>query len=172
MVRRRWAGWKLSEVQQHLDSQEGERKKHCAWRDSDIEFIRKNGFNVVATQHLLDGGVDRTKRSVKVEHKMQETFHLGSDVLWPRDTFINEFKMPPEEAGYKEIGYHMPNGDTIKGVRLPHKAGDDLPEGGVLIRKDFKIDADASAQTTRGRLSCTGLCFSREFELSCRLRFG
>ena len=71
--------------------------------------------------------------------------------------------MPPEEAGYKEIAYPLPNGDTIQGVRLPHKAGDDLPEGGVLISKDFKIDADASAQTTRGRLSCSGLCFSREF---------
>jgi len=144
VMRRRWIGWKTAELERHFKAEETGQPKHPEWRSSDLEFIKKNGFNESITQHRLDGGADHTKRSVKSRHNMQETFHLGQDALWPREAFLSEFGQEPETAGHKVISYPTPTGTSISGVRLPHKKGDKVPSGVIIIDKDFSVEVGMS----------------------------
>lgn len=140
VMRRRWVGWKLAELHEHFQSNVAEREKHKRWRELDIAFILANGFQVAVTAHVSDGGVDTTRKSIKSKHAVVETFHCGQDALWPVPVFTSFFDMSPQEAGYKELTYPQPNGGSLSGVRLPHDPKMSLPEGVILISKDFKIE--------------------------------
>ena len=80
----------------------GSRGQFDTWRESDIEFIKLNGFAAAVTSHQQDGGVDSSKKTVKADNALFEHFKLPSDLLWPRDSFVLNFLMEPEEAGYEE----------------------------------------------------------------------
>ena len=70
IARRRFRGWKVKEIQQHLleDVPEGQmthRARFDAWRQNDINFILANGF-ITMTNHMTDGGVGVRIRSHEV----------------------------------------------------------------------------------------------------------
>ena len=59
--------------------------------------------------------------------------------MWPRNIFVDYYKCTPEEAGYSEVSYNVPNGVTLQGIRLPWDEANPPPRGVVKIAKDFKI---------------------------------
>ena len=140
VLRRRWPGWRLSELCEHFRVAADARERHKGWRAADIAFIRTNRWHEAITAHKFDGGVDGTKRSAKSTHKVVETLHLVSEALWPRTCFVKSFDMEPEEAGYTEIAYPMPDGCSVSGVRMPWDGKEALPAGVIPISKDFKIE--------------------------------
>jgi len=145
VMRRRWTGWKLQELSEHFQLNPAERAKHKGWRLLDIEFIRQNGFAAQVTAHTSDGGIDRTRRSVRTKHDLVETFHLGQDLLWPTSTFTSYFEMTPSEAGYQIKAYPLPDGGKLVGVRVPHDPNlKDVPNDVVRISKDFKVEVAIS----------------------------
>ena len=92
MARRRYKGWKLPELKSHLsevdaNEKHANRERFMAWRQADIAFLLANGF-VVMTNHSKDGGVDRSKVTIKQTKQILETIDLGSDILWERDAFV------------------------------------------------------------------------------------
>jgi len=96
---------------------------------------------VAVTQHVSDGGADNTKRVVKAKNTMCETFHVGQDGLWPRSAVEAFFMTEPEAAGYKQVAYATPDGGTLVGFRMPyHRDQGPLPDGVILISKDFKVE--------------------------------
>ena len=114
VLRRRYRGWELKKLVDEFKVPESTCKEQFLnGRKPGINFIQEHGFKERITQHVIDGGVDKSKRSVSTSHKMNETYHLKGDLLFQRDAFVLLFKNEPEAFGFEHSSRTLPDGEVL-----------------------------------------------------------
>jgi len=148
-----------------------EKQKFMSWREGDIDFIKRRGWNCPIIQHQIDGGVDTTRRSVRVTNDVVEAWHVGADLFWTRTAFIAEFKQAPEAAGYTVETKEFADGSSLTGYRTKDDGKRPLPEGCISIGKTMEcrvgnkrqIDQDDSMGMTKDHLGSVAKGYATRF---------